>query len=143
MSFLLDTNVVSEWVKPRPDPGVVDWLAGADEDRLYLSVIALAEIGRGAAMLPPGRRRDQLMAWLDEELPARFDGRILAIDVRVARAWGALMTRAQSRGFALGAMDGFFAATALVLGLTLVTRNLKDFDGLGIQLLDPWETPSG
>src|SRR3546814_3844406 len=70
VSFLLDTNLVSEWVRPKPDPGVVAWLADADEDRLFLSVVTLAEIRRGIERLAPGKRRQQLDAWLREELPA-------------------------------------------------------------------------
>ena len=84
MSFLLDTNVVSEWVRPQPDRNVISWLAEVDEDRVFISVIALAEIRRGLEMLPAGRRRDRLVTWLAEELPARFEKRILDIDPQVA-----------------------------------------------------------
>jgi toxin FitB len=138
VSFLLDTNVVSEWVKPGPDPNVVAWLADVDEDRVFLSVVTFAEIGRGVELLPAGRRRERLAAWLADELPARFEGRVLDIDRRVAEAWGVAMARSQHRGAGLGSMDGFLAATAAAHRLTLVTRNVRDFEAAGIALLDPW-----
>jgi hypothetical protein len=141
MSFLLDTNVISEWVKPRPDPHVVGWLAETDEDRTFLSVASFAEIRRGIELLPGGRRRDRLAQWLAEELPNRFEGRILPIDRRIAETWGVLTARARRAGVPPGSIDAFFAATAHAHGLTLVTRNIKDFGSLRIPLLDPWLPP--
>jgi predicted nucleic acid-binding protein len=139
VSFLLDTNVVSEWVRPQPDRNVISWLAEVDEDRVFISVISFAEIRRGVEMLPAGRRRERLAAWLAEELPARFEERILDINPQVAETWGVLMARGQKVGLTLGAMDAFVAATAEVHGLTLATRNVKDFRRLTIPLLDPWQ----
>lgn len=138
MSFLLDTNVVSEWVKPQPHPHVVAWLRAVDEDRVFLSVASLAEIRRGVELMSPGRRRDRLVSWLTEDLPARFAGRILDIDGRIADAWGIIMARGKKAGVSPGILDAFFAATAEVHGLTLVTRNVSDFLKLGIPLLNPW-----
>ncbi len=138
MSFLLDTNVVSEWVRPQPDRNVISWLAEVDEDRVFISVISFAEIRRGVEMLAAGRRRERLAIWLAEELPARFEARILDIDPRVAEAWGVVMARGQKIGLTLGSMDAFVAATAEVHGLTLATHNVKDFQRLAISLLDPW-----
>jgi len=139
VSFLLDTNVVSEWVRPQPDRNVISWLAEVDEDRVFISVISFAEIRRGVEMLPAWRRRERLAAWLAEELPARFEERILDINPQVAETWGVLMARGQKVGLTLGAMDAFVAATAEVHGLTLATRNVKDFRRLTIPLLDPWQ----
>jgi predicted nucleic acid-binding protein len=138
VSFLLDTNVISEWVKPRPDPHVVEWLASVDEDQVYLSVVSFAEIRLGIELLVAGRRRERLASWLADDLPARFEGRILDVDHRVADAWGVIMARGRLAGAVPGAMDAFFAATAEAHGLTLVTRNVRDFAKLGIALLDPW-----
>lgn len=135
MSFLLDTNVVSEWVKPEPHPNVVAWLADVDEDRVFLSVATLAEIRRGVELLPIGRRRQRLADWLADDLPSRFEDRILHIDQVVAHAWGELMVR----GAALESMDAFFAATAHTHRLTLVTRNVADFQRAGLPLLNPWD----
>jgi len=139
VSFLLDINVVSEWVRPHPDRNVISWLAEVDEDRVFISVIAFAEIRRGIEMLSAGRRRDRLVAWLAEELPTRFEERVLDIDSHVAETWGVVMARGQKIGLTLGSMDALVAATAEAHGLTLATRNVKDFQGLGISLLDPWQ----
>ena len=139
MSFLLDTNVVSEWVRPQPDRSVISWLSDVDEDRVFISVISFAEIRRGVETLAAGRRRERLATWLAEELPMRFEERILDIDRHVADTWGVLMARGQKIGLTLGSMDAFVAATAEAHGLTLVTRNVKDFRRLGISLLDPWQ----
>ena len=139
MSFLLDTNVVSEWVRPRPDHSVISWLAEVDEDRVFISVISFAEIRRGIELLAAGRRRERLAAWLADDLPMRFEARILNIDARIAGSWGVVMARGQKIGLTLGSMDAFVAATASAHNLTLATRNVKDFAGLGIPLLDPWQ----
>lgn len=139
MSFLLDTNVVSEWVKPQPNPQVVAWLQDVDEDRVFLSVASVAEIRRGIELLPPGKRRDRLDSWLTRDLPARFEGRVLDINSQIAEAWGAIMARGQKAGLNLDVLDAFFAATAKVHGLTLVTRNVQDFLRIGIPLLNPWQ----
>jgi predicted nucleic acid-binding protein len=139
MSFLLDTNVISEWVKPRPDPDVIAWADSVDEERVFLSVISLAEIRRGIELMVDGRRRNRLAAWLADELPERFTGRMLNIDDRVAEEWGLMMAKSQRAGAPLAIMDGFFAATAAVHGLTLVTRNVQHFAHLGIQLFNPWQ----
>lgn len=142
MNLLLDTKVVSEWTKPQPNPHVVTWLAEVDEDRAFLSVATLAELRRGVERLPKGRRRDRLARWLSDDLPVRFEDRILPIDRGVAEAWGVVVARGEKAGTTVGTMDAFFAATAEVYGLTLATRNVKDFGRLGIRLFDPWNPQS-
>jgi toxin FitB len=139
VNFLLDTNVISEWVRPQPDRNVIAWTAELDEDRVFISVISFAEIRRGVEMLPNGRKRERLAAWLAEDLPARFEQRVLDIDLRVAETWGTLLARGQKIGLTIGSMDAFIAATARAHGLTLATRNIKDFQRLGLSLLDPWQ----
>ena len=138
MNVLLDTNVLSEVRRPAPDPHVLAWLNGLDEDRAFISVASIAELRRGVALMPEGRRRAALAAWLANDLPARFAGRILPIDAPVAERWGDLMAAARKLGFALSVMDGFFAATALSRVLVLATRNTKDFAALGVPLFNPW-----
>ena len=138
MNFLLDTNVVSEWAKPRPDAGVVGWLAEADEDRVFISVVTLAELHHGIERLPSGARRNRLDIWVSEQVPARFETRVLAIDAEIAIIWGRIMARTQAAGRTVSTMDGFIAATAERHGLTLVTGNVLDFKPLGISLLNPW-----
>ena len=139
MSYLLDTNVVSEWTRPRPEPKVVAWLADVDEDRVFLSVITLAEIERGIALLAAGKKRDRLAAWLAGDLRDRFDGRLLDVTPAVAHEWGTLSAKAQRRGTPIGLLDAFVAAIARVHGLTLVTRNDADFKGVDVEVLNPWK----
>ncbi|HXY99801.1 MAG TPA: type II toxin-antitoxin system VapC family toxin [Stellaceae bacterium] len=138
MTYLLDTNVVSEWAKPRPNPGVVAWLADADEDRVFISVITLAELRHGIERLAAGRRRRRLDEWLRDELPLRFEGRALPVDVAVADAWGRVMARGEAAGRSISTMDAFIAATAIAHGLTLVTRNAADFAGTVEAIVNPW-----
>ena len=138
MSFLLDTTVVSEWVKPAPDPGVVQWLSVTDEDGIYLSVITLAEVRYGIERLDVGRRRARLEDWLQDELWERFSRRIIAVDERVADAWGRVVARCRAAGRPIGVMDAFIAATAETAGLILVTRNESDFATAGIRVHNPW-----
>ncbi|MBH5402898.1 type II toxin-antitoxin system VapC family toxin [Bradyrhizobium sp. CNPSo 4010] len=139
MNLLLDTNVLSEVQRPVPSPKVVAWLDTIDEDRAFISVASIAELRRGIALLEDGRRRTALAAWLAHDLPARFAERVMPIDQTVAERWGDLMAQSRRSGVALSVMDGFFAATALVNDLTLVTRNVKDFAAFGIPLLNPWD----
>lgn len=138
MSFLLDTNVVSEWVKPEPNQGVVRWLYEADEDGLFLSVITLAELQYGVQRLAPGARRTRLDAWIRGELTERFERRVLPVDSEIAEGWGVLLARSEAEGRRMNLMDCFLAATAKAYKLTLVTRNGKDFVGFGVEVFDPW-----
>jgi toxin FitB len=138
VSFLLDTTVVSEWVKPAPDPGVVQWLSATDEDGIYLSVITLAEVRYGIERLDVGRRRARLEDWLQDELRERFSRRLIAVDERVADAWGRVVARCRAAGRPISVMDAFIAATAETAGLILVTRNESDFATAGIRVHNPW-----
>ncbi len=138
MRFLLDTNAVSEWAKPAPDPELIAWLADVDEDRVFLSVVTLAELRHGVARLPAGRRRSRLDHWLREELPLRFEGRILPIDEAVASAWGDIVAQREAVGRPIGAMDAFIAAIAQVHDMTLVTRNVADFQASLASIVSPW-----
>ena len=138
MNFLLDTNVISEWTKPRPNGGIVQWLSEADEDRLFLSVVTIAELRYGVERLQPGARKARLGNWVSEAVPARFEGRVLPIEVEIATTWGRMMAWARLRGRVLSIMDGFMAATAQRHEMTLVTRNVADFEALEVRLLNPW-----
>ncbi len=137
--FLLDTNVISELVKPHPDANVTAWIEGADESLLYLSVLTLGEIRRGIAALPQSRRRAILEAWLDKDLRARFEERILAIDQEVADRWGLLTAAARNSGIVLPVIDGLLAATALEHNLTLVTRDTGQIPSMGVAVFNPWQ----
>ena len=139
MNYLLDTNVVSEWIKPRPDSGVVDWLAQIDEDAVFLSVVTFAELRHGIERLPASKRRKQLDEWLRGELPLRFEQRILQVDGAVADEWGRLVARHDTLGRPIHAMDALIAATAQVHALTLVTRNASDFEASVKSVVNPWK----
>jgi predicted nucleic acid-binding protein len=138
LSFLLDTNVISESAKPRPDAGVMSWLETVNEDEVFLSVITLAELRHGVERMPASARRTALDEWVTDALPARFANRLLPIDPATADQWGRTIARGQAAGRPLSAMDGFIAATAEQHRLTLVTRNVSDFEVTGVRLLNPW-----
>ncbi|HEY6249364.1 MAG TPA: type II toxin-antitoxin system VapC family toxin [Candidatus Angelobacter sp.] len=141
MSFLLNTNVISEPLRPHPDSNVITWLASADEDRLFISVVTLAELHSGVERLPAGAKRRRLEEWLESELPLRFEGRILPIDTKIADACGKSVARCLDLGRPIEAMDAFIAATAEVHNLTLVTRDVSDFQPILKSLLNPWIGP--
>jgi predicted nucleic acid-binding protein len=135
VTYLLDTNVLSELRRKQPAPEVVAWVEARPATTLYLSVLTLGEIRRGVEAMPDSARRLALSDWLETELPAFFAGRLLGIDTAVAARWGSLLARA---GRPLPAIDSLLAATALHHGLTLVTRNVADFSDIGVELIDPW-----
>lgn len=137
MTWLLDTNVISEWTKPRPDDGISAWLAAVDEDMLFLSALTFGEIWFGIEKLPQGRKRNSLEAFV-ESLADRFAGRVLPVDQGVAACWGVAMRRAGAAGREPEVMDGLIAATAIVHGLTVVTRNIRHFVVFGVPTHDPW-----
>jgi predicted nucleic acid-binding protein len=138
--FLLDTNCISELVRSKPEPRVLEWMEAADESLLYLSVLTLGEIRKGVAGLPQSRRRSHLEAWLELDLHARFSGRILSIDAPIADRWGLLAAEAKRKGKPLPAVDGLLAATAIHHNLTIVSRNISDFASTQVSLLNPWES---
>jgi predicted nucleic acid-binding protein len=138
MSLLLDTNVLSEVTRPSPDEGVLKWIHGLDEDRTFISIVSIAEIRRGIALMDSGRKRDALGEWLAHDLPQRFENRIIPVEGSVALAWGDLMALAKRSGRGLASMDGLIAATAVAHQLTLATRNTKDFEGFGVDIINPW-----
>ncbi|MFY9742118.1 MAG: type II toxin-antitoxin system VapC family toxin [Candidatus Sulfotelmatobacter sp.] len=138
--FLLDTNCISELIRSKPEPRVMDWMRAADESLLYLSVLTLGEIRKGAATLAQSKRRTYLESWLEHDLQVRFSGRILAIDRAVADRLGWLTAEAQRKGRSLSAIDGLLAATALHHNLTIVSRNVSDFINTQVPVLNPWES---
>lgn len=136
--FLLDTNVVSELVRPRPDSRVAYWMESTDEELLFLSVLTLGEIRKGITALADPARKGRLETWLSRGLILRFEGRILAIDQAVADRWGQITGALALQGSPLAVIDGLLAATALHHNLTLVTRNTRDVALTGAAVFDPW-----
>jgi predicted nucleic acid-binding protein len=138
--YILDTCAISELVRPKPSPSLVDWVRNQQEEHLFLSVLTLGELRKGMERLTDGHRRRHLENWLDRDLKLRFTGRWLAIDEEVAERWGLATAQAAARGAVLPTLDGLIAATALVHGMTVVTRNIADMAAAGALVLNPWET---
>lgn len=138
--FLLDTMVVSEVRKPRPNRTVASWLEAHPSDLCYLSAFTIGELQHGIARLPAdSSRRAELTRWLHHELIPEFHNRIVGFDLDVALAWGEIVAATLARGVSLPTIDGQIGASAKARGLTLVTRNTRHFGDLGIDLVDPWQ----
>jgi toxin FitB len=137
--FLLDTNVPSELVRSQPEPKVKTWVAAQELDTLFISAVSFGELRKGIILRSPGKRRAELEAWIETDLSMLFSERILSVTRSIAERWGVLEGQRQLAGRPLNVPDGMIAATALEHGLTLVTRNGKDFDGLGVEIFNPWE----
>jgi predicted nucleic acid-binding protein len=138
VSWLLDTCVVSELVRPRPKASVIRWVQERDEDELFLSVITIGELESGIARLPDSPKRVTLERWVRRELADRFRDRLLVIDSGVAARWGVLAGASAARGQPLSVIDSLIAATSLQHDLTVVTRNTDDFERCGARCFNPW-----
>jgi len=138
LRYLLDTNVLSEPAKPRPDANVIAWLEKRTALELAISALTIGEIAQGVRMLPEGSKRERLTAWLSVDLVRHFAGRVLPVDEAVALAWGGLMAEARAERRPLAAIDGLLLATAAVHDLTLVSRNERDCVGRGVPVVNPW-----
>ena len=137
MPFLLDTCLISEVWKPAPDPGVIDWLTGSIEDELFLSVLTLGELRKGITGLAEGRKKQRLVRDYGL-LRSRFGARVLSVGDLVAERWGELSAEASRQGRTIHVVDGLLAATVMVHGLTLVTRNVTDFATVPVPIENPW-----
>jgi toxin FitB len=137
--YLVDTNIPSELTREAPDVRVEAFLENARRERLFLSVMTVGEICKGIDLLPAGQKRSDLQDWLDRDVRSWFAGRILPVTESIAERWGRLAAAGKRTGATLAVVDGVLAATALEHGLILVTRNVKDFGGLGVVLLNPWD----
>jgi toxin FitB len=136
--YLLDTNVISELVRPAPEARVLAWIEAQGAADLHISAITLGELLRGVTRLPPSRRREALRRWVEHDLASQFEGRVLPFDRQAAEIWGALMGDGDRSGRPRATLDTQIAAIALAQELILVTRNVADFAGLSVRTLDPW-----
>ena len=134
-AFLVDTNVVSEIVRPAPDQRVLKFLSR--EDDIWLSVVTLHELSYGAARVLDPIRRERLTAWV-ASIKSRFKGRLIAVDEAIAELAGRARALAAARGYSVAPLDAFIAATAQNGSMTLATRNLRDFVALDVVTFDPW-----
>lgn len=138
MSYLLDTNVVSESEQPKPNPSVINWLAARDETNVYLSALTVGEIRRGIEMLESGKKKTHLRNWLDG-IRVAFAGRILPITESTFAIWGTMFASFEKKGMKRPIFDSLLEATALEHDLILVTRNVRNFKDTSITILNPWE----
>lgn len=136
--FLLDTNVVSELVRSRPAPLVSAWVRAQSKTSLFLSVITLGELQKGIALAESSQRRSALNKWLETDILPSYANRLLPITEAISRRWGLLLASRQRAGRPIGEADGLIAATALEHNLIVTTRNTRDFDHIGLALLNPW-----
>jgi toxin FitB len=136
VSYLLDTNVISELTRKEPSPAVLAWFAGVTEESLHLSVLTVGELRRGVELLPAGRKRERLRRWVENQLPGRFGDRMLDVSRLVADRWGRIEAAAVR---SIPSIDGLLAATAVHHDLRLVTRNVRDFQVPGLVVINPWE----
>ena len=137
--FLVDTNVVSEFIRPQPDSRVIRWLEAANPESLFASVVTFGEIRLGIEDLPVSKRRAALEEWLEQGLPQWFESHLLPVTKAIADRWGQLTIKAKRKGIAITTADGLIAATALQHDLAIVTRNVKDFSATGVTIVNPWE----
>ncbi len=134
--FLLDTNVPSELTRPQPASRVTQWLEDTDDELMHISVITIGEVCKGITVHQEAHRREWLRQLLENEVRPWFAGRILPVTEAISERWGILEGECQLKGIGFNAPDGLIAATALEHGLTVVTRNVKDFAGLGVAVFE-------
>jgi len=139
VNYLLDTCVLSEFTRRKPEEKVIRWVDRIDEEKIFISVITLGEIQRGAERLPESARKTELLVWMNTALSERLAGRMLPLDASTMLLWGSLTARLERLGQPLPVMDSLIAATALQHSLIIATRNLADFSITGVQVINPWE----
>lgn len=137
--ILLDTNVISELMRTEPAQIVLDWFGNHDAADLFISAVTEAELRTGVAILPDGQRRDRLQAALDAMIDQDFRARVLPFDSPAARAYAGIAARRRAAGRPIAEADCQIAAIARAMGAPVATRNVKDFDGCGIRLINPWD----
>lgn len=140
--IVLDTNVVSEMMRPRPDAGVYAWLDAQAPETLYLASLSLAELLFGVAVLPMGKRRDKLSTMV-EGVESLFRGRVLEFDAAAARRFATLAAAARAAGLGFPRPDGYIAAIAAEHRYSVATRDIGPFDAAGLDVINPWRMPSG
>lgn len=136
--FLFDTCAVSELIKPLPNASAIAWMGSVNPVTAFLSVMTLAEVRKGIEKRPNDQRRAFLEAWLFNEVPQMFSGRVLEVDADIAHRYGQIVVASEMRGMSVGVVDALIAATALRHNLSVVTRNAGDFEPLGVSVVNPW-----
>ncbi len=138
MKYLLDTCLISELTKSKPNNKVVDWVLDENETNFYVSVLTFGELHKGIEKLPESRKKEELRIWVENELKNRFQNRIIGIDIRITTTWGKIQCVAEKKGRPMPAIDSLIAATGIAHDLIVVTRNISDMEQSGVKLLNPW-----
>ena len=136
--YVIDTNVASELMRPSPDPAVAAWITGRNAQKMYLTAVSEAELLYGVALVPAGRRRDELEAAMTRWLDIGFAERVLPFDSAAARAYAEIAAGRRSAGRPIAPADCQIASIARSRGMAVITRNVRDFEGIGIEVVDPW-----
>jgi predicted nucleic acid-binding protein len=138
MKFLLDTCLISELAKVKPDKRVIDWLTNENETNFYVSVLAFGELHKGIEKLPESRKKEDLHIWVENDLKERFRNRIIGVDLNIFSIWGKVQGIAEGKGRPMPAIDALIAATGIAHDLVVVTRNAIDMEQSGVKLHNPW-----
>ena len=138
--ILLDTNVISEPQRQKPNARVIDWIDAQALETLYLSAITVAELRAGIALMPAGKRRDSLHENLEKRLLPMFANRVLSFDMACTKAYAELLAKSRAAGLVIETADAFTAAVALANGFTIATRETRPFEAAGLNVINPWET---
>jgi toxin FitB len=139
MNYLLDTCVISELIKKQPNSKVVQWISNIEEANLFISVLTIGELHKGIEKLPESRKKNNLHKWVTYDMKKRFQNRIIDFDLHTATIWGKIHARSEMSGQKLPAIDSLIAATGISHDLVVVTRNTRDMESSGVELLNPWE----
>ncbi len=138
MKYLLDTCVISELIRKKPDWQAVRWISAVEESKLFISTLTIGELHKGIEKLPDGAKKEKLRQWVNEDLKERFSGRIADFDLPAAEVWGTIQARAEAAGRPMPVMDSMITATAIANGLAIATRNISDMEASGAMLINPW-----
>ena len=138
MNYLLDTCLISELAKSKPNEKVVNWVLSENETRFYISVLTFGELHKGIEKLPESKKKEELKIWIEGDLENRFQNRIIGIDMRVSILWGKIQCFAEKKGKPMPAIDALIAATGIAHDLMVVTRNVADMEQSGVKLFNPW-----
>ena len=138
MNYLLDTCLISELAKSKPNQKVVDWILSENETNFYISVLTFGELHKGIEKLPKSKKKEDLRAWVENDLRNRFANHIVEIDMQVSIVWGKIVGLAEKMGSPMPAIDSLIAATGIAHDLTVVTRNISDMEQSGVKLINPW-----
>ncbi len=139
MKFLLDTCVISELIKSNPNANVVNWVRENDEEGMYLSVLTFGEIAKGIEKASDSTKKQMLQSWVENDLKERFKHKIIGLDMAIVTTWGQVQGKAELAGRPMPAIDGLIAATGITHNCIVVTRNIRDMEQSGVELIDPWQ----